>query len=94
MRKYVTSMDMYDRNAITWDDDRKMAAFVTPADNVVRSYASKIRQFHKEIVIPALNDEVQFAIQAYNVLGGTLFRFWILAPSATLRTSFGFWITI
>lgn len=38
-RKYVASMDMYDRNTITWDDDRKAAAFVTAKDPAVLEYA-------------------------------------------------------
>lgn len=35
-RKYAASIDMYDRNAITWDDDRKVAAFVTAKDPSVK----------------------------------------------------------
>lgn len=66
-RRSVT-FDLYDKTSITWADDRKMGAFITPADRIVRSFASQIRQTHKDVVIPGLSDEVQFAIQVYNTI--------------------------
>ena len=47
-RKYTVSMDMYDRNAITWDDDRKAAAFVTAKDPAVLEFAKNVSGWVKE----------------------------------------------
>jgi hypothetical protein len=32
--------DLQDKTAVTWDDDQKVAAFITPADSALRNYAS------------------------------------------------------
>ncbi len=42
-RESVT-YDLHDKTALTWDDDRKMGSFITPADSAVRNYTSFIRQ--------------------------------------------------
>ena len=62
------SYELYDRNALTWSDDRKVAAFITPADGSVRNYASFILLSHREVKNPYISDKLQFAMQAYNAL--------------------------
>lgn len=62
------SYELYDRNALTWNDDRKVAAFITPADSSVRNYASFILLSHREVKNPYISDKLQFAIQAFNAL--------------------------
>ena len=39
LEKYIETVRLYDRNAVTWDDDRKVAAFVTAKDPSVLSLA-------------------------------------------------------
>ncbi len=68
-QRQSVSYDLYDRNALTWDDDRKAAAFITPQDSALRNYASHIRQIHKEEVNPYLNGSLQYAMQVFNALG-------------------------
>jgi len=63
------SYDLYDRTAVTWDDDRKVAAFITPSDGALRNYASFIRQACKDVTLPQYSANLQFAIQAYLALG-------------------------
>lgn len=60
--------DLHDKSALIWDDDRKIGAFITPADSSIRSFASAIRVAHKEALIPGMSKELQFAVQAYNAL--------------------------
>ncbi|MBN2050737.1 MAG: hypothetical protein JW760_09860 [Spirochaetales bacterium] len=60
--------DLYDRNALTWNDDRKAAAFVTPQDSAIRNFASYIRQSHHEATNQFISKNLQFAMQAYNAL--------------------------
>jgi hypothetical protein len=67
-QRQPVSYDLYDRNALIWDDDRKAAAFITPQDSAVRNYASHIRQVHKDGTNEYLSANLQFAMQAYGAL--------------------------
>lgn len=62
------SYELHDRNALTWDDDRKVAAFITPADSAVRNYASYIRRIHRDVENGFVSPQLQLAIQTYNAL--------------------------
>ncbi len=68
-QKQPVSYDLYDKTATTWDDDFKVAAFITPADSALRNYASYVRQAFKESTIPAVNQPLQTAIGLYEALG-------------------------
>jgi hypothetical protein len=68
-QRQSVSYDLHDKTAVTWDDDRKVAAFITPADSALRNYASFIRQACKEQTTPAFNDPLQLAIQVFSALG-------------------------
>lgn len=70
-RQSVT-YDLHDKTALTWDDDRKVASFITPADSALRNYTSFIRQTCKEEIVPGFSKELQEGMQifeALNVLG-------------------------
>jgi len=67
-QKTSVSYDLHDKSAITWDDDRKIAAFITPADSALRNYASYIRQASKDKGIAGYNEAVQFAAQLFHAL--------------------------
>lgn len=60
--------DLYDRSALAWDDERKVAAFITPADTAVRNYASFVRKAVADSSIPSYPDGVQFAAAAFDAL--------------------------
>jgi len=38
------SYDLHDKTALTWDDDRKVGAFITSSDSALRNYSSAIKQ--------------------------------------------------
>ena len=59
---------LYDRTSISWDDDRKEAAFITKADTALRNYATFIRQTIKDRVNPGYSDPVQTAMAVYYAL--------------------------
>jgi hypothetical protein len=59
---------LQDKTALTWDDDRKVAAFITPADSALRNYTSFIRQTTKESVVPGFSEALQIAMQVYSAL--------------------------
>lgn len=67
-RQSVT-YDLHDRNALTWSDDRKVAAFITSSDSAIRNYASFIRSAARLDNTDYLQDSLEFAMQAYHALG-------------------------
>jgi tetratricopeptide (TPR) repeat protein len=67
-QKTSVSYDLLDKSAITWDDDRKEAAFITPADSALRNYASYIRQTSKDRGVEGYDESAQFACQLFYAL--------------------------
>ncbi|HUT65474.1 MAG TPA: hypothetical protein VMZ05_04920 [Spirochaetota bacterium] len=68
-QRQSVSYDLYDKTSLIWDDDRKVAAFITPADSALRNYTSFIRQTCKDDVIPSYCDKLQVAMQVFHALG-------------------------
>jgi tetratricopeptide (TPR) repeat protein len=62
-------MNLHDRNALIWDDDRKVAAFMTPKDSAVRNYASFVADRAREDRTDYLPKNLELAMQAYHALG-------------------------
>ncbi len=63
--------DLYDKRAMTWDDDRKVSAFITPDDSALKNYGGFIRQSCRADVLPGLNDPLQLAMQVFSAVGET-----------------------
>ncbi|MBN2049923.1 MAG: tetratricopeptide repeat protein [Spirochaetales bacterium] len=61
----TVTYDLYDKEALTWDDTTKAAAFVTPADSALRNFTSYVRQACRDAVIQGLSDPLQTAMQVY-----------------------------
>ncbi len=59
------SYDLYDKNSLTWDDDRKVAAFITSGDSALSNYISFLRQTTKDVVNPGYSDAVQTGMQVF-----------------------------
>ncbi len=72
----TVSYDLYDKESLTWDDDRKMAAYITPSDSALRNYASFVRQSAKDVENPGLNSALQTGLQIYYGLTeiGTIYQ--------------------
>jgi hypothetical protein len=64
-QSFSISYDLYDKTALTWDDDRKVGAFITPADSALRNYASFVRQSNKDYVLENFSEPLQVAIQLF-----------------------------
>jgi hypothetical protein len=79
--------ELHDKTALTGDDDRKVAAFITQRDPVVRDYASWVRQSSKELVVSELSASLQTAMQLYGAPGvmGCLYQSDPAAPFATMH---------
>lgn len=67
-QRQPVSYDLHDKTAIVWDDDRKVGAFITPADSALRNYTSYIRQTLKDQTAPRFNEPVQLSMQIYAAL--------------------------
>ncbi len=67
-QSHPVSYDLYDKTSLIWNDDRKVAAFITPADSALQNYTSFIRKSCKEDLVPNYNDQLQGAIQIYQAL--------------------------
>lgn len=86
-QKASVSYDLLDKSAIVWDDDRKEAAFITPADSALRNYASYIRQICKDKTVTGYSDSVQFACELFHALGelGILYQADPTQPFASVK---------
>lgn len=75
-QRQPVSYDLYDRSAVTWDDDRKIGALITPADSALRNYASFIRQAVRDLPQATYNEPLLFAMQLYVALSelGVLYQ--------------------
>lgn len=62
------SYDLYDRTSITWDDDRKVGAFITPADSALRNYVSYLRKTLQPDTLPFLPAPLQTATEVFSGL--------------------------
>ncbi|MBI9104634.1 MAG: tetratricopeptide repeat protein [Spirochaetales bacterium] len=81
-QRLSVSYDLYDKKMMTWDDDRKIAAFITPADSALQNYGSFIRQSCKDAEIPGLSKGLQTGMQVFHALGeiGCLYQLDPMSP--------------
>jgi Tetratricopeptide repeat len=88
-QSYPASYDLYDKTSLIWDDDRKVASFITPADSALQNYSSFIRKSCKDDLIPNYNDKLQGAIQIYQALKeiGVIYQVDPQQPFATVSDS-------
>ncbi len=66
--EYTQSMEMYDRNATTWDDDRKAAAFVTAKDPAVLEFSKRVAGWTLDAGSRAVNKNLSMAIGIHEAL--------------------------
>ena len=67
-QRQAVTYDLHDKTALTWDDDRKVGAFITPADSALRNYASFVRRTASDAMVDGLSDSLQIAMQIYHGL--------------------------
>ena len=60
--------DLYDKNSLVWDDDRKIAAFITPADRIIKNWGSLINQSGRELTLKYYNGQLQTAMKIYTAM--------------------------
>lgn len=62
---------LYDKTAITWSDNAKVGAFITPQDGSLKSWTAAVNELTREATLPALNQPLQIALQIYQTLAAT-----------------------
>jgi tetratricopeptide (TPR) repeat protein len=63
--KETVTLETYDRNALQWDDDRKIAAFVTAKDDEIQRFAKNMASLAQDVRIDAVNPQLQLAMVEY-----------------------------
>lgn len=58
----VITLNTYSRNALTWDDDRKIAAFVTARDEEVQRFARNVAAVFETRGIKSVSREIQLGM--------------------------------
>ena len=68
--------DLYDKNSLTWDDDRKVAAFITSGDSALANYMSYLRRVTRDFTNSGYSEAVQLAMEVYYGLAeiGTVYQ--------------------
>lgn len=66
--KRIESLRVLDRNAMTWDDNRKAAPFVTPKDTAVMTFSRNIAALVKGKVNSAVNGNLTTAMAIFQAL--------------------------
>ncbi len=67
-QRQSVSYRLEDRRAISWSDDRKVAAFITPQDSALKNYTAYLARVFKEEELPDYGKPLQYAMQIYSGL--------------------------
>ncbi len=67
-QEFIAKLRLYDRNAITWDDDRRVAAFVTSKDSTILRFAKNVSGLVQSRSCQALGEELQLALALHEAL--------------------------
>ena len=63
------SLNLFNRNAMTWDNTAKLASFITPRDTVVKVYARGVVQKFRNSRLLFMNSRLQSAVELFDSLG-------------------------
>jgi len=67
-KEYNPIIVFHNRNALTWDDDRKIAAFVTAKDPHILAFAKKVTNWMQAVKNPAVDENLQKAMILFGAL--------------------------
>ena len=63
--------ELHDKTAMTWTDDRKVAAFITSRDSALVNFTDAVRRYTENYLNTGLNQNLQTAMQIYSGLNIT-----------------------
>jgi len=82
---FTVTLRVYGRNAMTWDDDRKAAAFVTAKDPTVLRFARNVIGLRSELPAGNLSGSLQRAIILHEAVALTGIRYEVV-PASVFKT--------
>jgi tetratricopeptide (TPR) repeat protein len=73
VRDYSEVLEFYNRNAMMWDDDQKIASFITAKDPEIMNFAKNVGTWMQAVKNPAIDENLQKgmaifeAVKAYGI---------------------------
>jgi tetratricopeptide (TPR) repeat protein len=67
-KDYTGVIDFYNRNAMSWTDDRRIASFITAKDPVVLNFSKNIMNWMKAVQNPAVDENLQKAMATFEAV--------------------------
>jgi hypothetical protein len=61
-------LEFYNRNAMTWDDDAKIASFITAKDPEIMNFAKNVVTWMQEVKNPAVDENLQKGITVFEAV--------------------------
>jgi hypothetical protein len=65
---YTPVLEFHNRNALMWDDDRKIASFVTAKDPEILSFSKNVMTWVQETVNPAVDENLQKGMAIFEAI--------------------------
>ncbi len=66
--EYTPVMEFHNRNALMWDDDRKIASFITAKDPEILSFSKNVTTWMQEVINPAVDENLQKGMIIFEAL--------------------------
>jgi hypothetical protein len=84
--EYNPVLELNNRNALTWDDDRKIASFITAKDPEILRFSKKVSNWMQEFENPAVDENLQKGMILFEAVKSYGVRYEIdpATPFATL----------
>jgi tetratricopeptide (TPR) repeat protein len=64
----TVTLEAYDKNSLQWDDDARIAAFVTAKDEEIQRFAKTMAAVSRDAVVDAVSAELQTGMLLYSAL--------------------------
>ncbi|MBN2873778.1 MAG: hypothetical protein JXM71_01685, partial [Spirochaetales bacterium] len=68
VKDYSTVLEFYNRNAMMWDDDRKIASFITAKDPEIMNFAKNVGTWMQAVKNPAIDENLQKAMAVFEAV--------------------------
>lgn len=65
---YTPVLQFHNRNALSWDDDRKIASFVTAKDPEILTFGKRVTNWMQEVKNPAIDENLQKGMAMFEAL--------------------------
>jgi tetratricopeptide (TPR) repeat protein len=73
--EYTPVLKFHNRNALTWDDDRKIASFVTAKDPEILTFAKNVMTWIQEVQNPQVDEHLQKGMAVFEALSSYGIRY-------------------